>query len=179
MTMNNSTQKRWLTVTIIALLLANTLTLVLLWGRGNGKENHQDRNPKGQVFEYMTKELALDKNQQDAYAQLRNEHQAGMRAVRDSMHTVKDAFFGLLKDPAASDSLINYYSKKAGELEQRIDLVTYRHFQKVRGICTAVQQEKFDRIIREVLHRLAQPRQGPPGKDGQAPPIYPPPSENN
>lgn len=170
--------KRWLTIAIILLLAANAATLVLLWSRNGRQDAANNRPGGGQAFEYVVNELKLDKQQQDAYARLRDEHQAGQRALRDSIRLVKDAFFALLKDSAAPDSLIDSYSRKAADMEQRVELVTFRHFQKVRAICTPQQQQQFDKIIQDVLRRMARP--GPPqGRGGQHPPHDMPPPPGN
>jgi Spy/CpxP family protein refolding chaperone len=176
--MNNNSNKRWLAIAIALLLVANVVTLILLWSKsGKGKE---DNPPQGPVFEYVVKELQLDQQQQDAYAKLRTEHQQGQRMISDSMRKVKDAFFALLKDVNTPDSLVAMNARKAADMETQLELLTFKHFQKVRAICTPDQQQKFDKIIEEVLHRMARPRGGPPppGREGQGPEgMRPPPPE--
>lgn len=62
--------------------------------------------------------------------------------------------------PAVSDSMIHIYSRKAVDAEQRLDEFTF--FQKLRAICNAEQQKRFDEIIQDALRRMAPPRrQGP------------------
>ena len=119
--------------------------------------------PGGQVFEFLTHELRLDSSQQEAYKKLRDEHQAGQRELQDNIRDAKDALFSLLKQPDVPDSLVHVYSRKAVEADQQLDEFTFRHFQKLRAICNADQQKRFDEIIQDALHRMAAPRrQGPP-----------------
>jgi len=171
--MNNSTNNRWLTVITLLLLTANIVTLALLWSHKKGGNGPQPPQPGGgEVFEFITHELNLDSAQQVAYKKLREEHQAGQRPLQDSIRKAKDDFFELLKQANVTDSLIRGRNKKIGDLEQELNLRTYLHFQKLRAICTADQQKKFDSIIQEVLKRFAPPRrQGPPppGMEGERP----------
>ena len=162
--MNNFTNNRWLSVVTLLLLTANIVTLALLWtNKSKDKGEMKPLPPGGQVFEFLTHELKLDSAQQEAYKKLRDEHQAGQKEIQDSIRKAKDDFFGLLQQPNVSDSMINIFSRRAVEADQKLDEYTFRHFQKLRAICNAEQQKKFDNIIQDALHRMAPPkRQGPP-----------------
>lgn len=175
--MNNFKNNRWLTVATLLLLTANIITLVLLWSTKN-KDSRDDMRPApgGQVFEFLSKELKLDKQQLEAYKKLRDEHQQARRDIQDSIRRAKDEFFALLKNPDVSDSLINAYNRKAAEANQRLDEITFKHFQKLRAICNKTQQQTFDSIIQEALHRMAPPRrEGPPPPGMHDPERRPPP----
>ena len=159
--MNNFTNNRWVPVITLLLLTANIVTLALLWTNNKPAKEHPGQ-PPGQAFEFITRELKLDPAQQDAYAKLRDEHQAGVRPLQDSIRKAKDKFFALLQEENVSDTLVQEYSKRIGELEQQRDVITFRHFQKLRSICNKAQQEKFDSIIQEVLRKMGRPGR-PPG----------------
>lgn len=175
--MNNSTNNRWLSVVTLLLLTANIVTLALLWTNKN-KETGGDKFPppaqgRGEVFEFLTNELKLSSAQQEAYRKLRDEHQAGQKELQDNIRKAKDALFSLLKQPGVADSLVHMYSRKAVEADQQLDEFTFRHFQKLRAICNAEQQEKFDKIIQDALRRMVPPRrqEPPPGmRPGEGPP---------
>ena len=162
--MNNSTNNRWLSVITLLLLTANIVTLALLWmNKSSDKRDRQLPPPGGQVFEFLTHELNLDSVQQEAYKKLRDEHQAGVKPMQDSIRKAKDAFFALMQQANVSDSTLMAYSKKASDAVQQLDIFTFRHFQKLRAICNADQQKKFDNVIQDVLRRMGQQRrQGPP-----------------
>ena len=175
--MSNSTNNRWLSVVTLLLLTANIVTLALLWT--NKKNNSESDRPqpqqKGQVFEFITNELSLDSTEQQAYKKLREEHQAGIRPLQDSIRVAKDRFFDLLKEENVTETTMQVYSNKIGELEQQRDVFTFKHFQKLRAICNKEQQIKFDNIIQDVLRRMGGPKRppGPPPPkrgDGDRPP---------
>ena len=179
--MNNLTNNRWLPVITLLLITANIVTLALLWtNKSRDKREGQHPPPQGQVFEFLTHELKLDAAQQEAYKKLRDEHREGIRPMQDNIRKAKDSFFALLKQPNVPDSLIQLYSRKAVEADQQLDEFTFRHFQKLRAICNAGQQKRFDEIIQEALHRMAPPkRPGPPGREGEGPDDQRPPPPIN
>jgi periplasmic protein CpxP/Spy len=176
--MNNYKNKQWLSVATIILLLANIVTLALLWGnKATGKADGR-KESNGQVFEFLTKELQLNTQQQDAYQKLREQHRVSQRMIHDSIRKAKDIFYELIQQPAIADSAIHLYSKKATDLISEMDVLTFKHFQQVRALCTPVQQKKFDSIIKDVLRRMNAPRPGPPGKQGEGPGnMLPPPGD--
>jgi Spy/CpxP family protein refolding chaperone len=166
--MSNATNNRWLTIITLLLLTANIVTLALLWT--NKKPDRERFNPLppqqppgGQVFEFISHELKLDSAQQETYKKLREEHQSQVRPVQDSIGKAKDSFFDLLKQENVSDSLVESYSKKIGNLEQQRDVFNFRHFQKLRAICNKEQKNKFDSIIQQALQQMAPPRGSRPG----------------
>lgn len=157
--MSNNTNNRWLTMITLLLLTANVVTLALLWANkkpGREKRIHQPLPPQpgGQVFEFITRELRLDSAQQETYKKLRDEHRLQVRPLQDSIGRAKDKFFDLLKQEAVADNQVEDYSKKIGALEQQRDVVTFRHFQKLRAICSKEQKLKFDSIIQQALHQM-------------------------
>jgi len=172
--MKNFTNNPLLSIIILLLLTANIVSLVFLWTQKGGDKERREMPPPGgggQVFEFVSNELKLDSTQREAYRKLRDEHQAAQKPLQDSIRKAKDAFFSLLQQAAAPDSLIQAGSKRTRDAEQQLDMLTFRHFQKLRAICNADQQKKFDEIIQDVLRRMAPPRrQGPPpGREGEGP----------
>ena len=182
--MKNILNNRWLTLFTVLLLIANIVTLTMLWTHRSGEGRQEGKMPlplpPGQVFEFISHELKLDSVQQEAYRKLRDEQQGSQRSVQDSLKKMKDAFFALLQQPAVADSLSQTAARRIGELEQHMELVTFRHFQKVRALCNPEQKQKFDTIIQDVLKRMGPPknRMGPPpppGDEKDRPMRYPPP----
>ncbi|CAN5807090.1 hypothetical protein BH11BAC4_BH11BAC4_15000 [soil metagenome] len=168
--MNNSINKNWLSVITIILLVVNIATLAVLWtNKEAGNKELKGPNAPNAVFEFLTKELSLNKMQQESYKKLKDDHQVIQRQLKDSIRNAKDAFFSLISQPDIPDSLLLAYSKKANAFNLQMDIITFRHFQQLRAICDPGQQQKFDNIIQEVMRRMAGPRQGPPPNRGEEP----------
>jgi Spy/CpxP family protein refolding chaperone len=171
--MSNTTNNRWFTVIVLSLLTANMVTLALLWI--NKKPDREFFNPPpppqqgGQVFEFITHELKLDSVQQEAYKKLREEHQSQIRPLQDSIGKAKDSFFDLLKLENVTDSMVENYSKKIGNMEQQRDVFTFRHFQKLRAICNKEQRIKFDSVIQQALKQMAPGRKPGPAVGNDRP----------
>ncbi len=148
------------------LLLANAATLVFFWiGRPGGDI------PKGSPQEFLTKELNLNKQQQEQFDVLRREHRSKTEALREKVKAAKDELFELIKEPNATDSAKQLAARGVSMLTEEIDINTVNHFQKVRALCTPEQQQKFDGIIRQLTRMMANQRpgrpQGPPPGDGE------------
>lgn len=175
--MKNFTNNPLLSILILLLLTANIVTLTMLWmHKGDKREKFPPPAGGGQAFEYVAHELGMDSTQRMAYSKLRDEHQAGQRPLQDTIRKRKDELFALLSQQNVSDSTIAVYSKRASDAEQQLDLLTFRHFQKVRAICNADQQKKFDSIIQDVLRSMAPGRKGPPPGDRR---MGPPPGRDD
>lgn len=163
-------KNKWVGVITSVLLIANIVTLIMLWA-GNKPNTRPDKwmppPGGGPAFEFVVKELGMTEQQQEAYSRLRDEHQQQVRPLSDSLAASKKEYFALLKDSSISDSLLFKFSGKTVELQQQLELVHFRHFQKIRALCTSSQQQKFDNIIQEILRRFGGPR--PPHKNGPPP----------
>jgi Spy/CpxP family protein refolding chaperone len=166
--MKNISNNRWLTIISIILLVANAVTLTLLWS--NHSKHRRDENaavqpppPGGQAFEYITNELKLTQQQQDAYKVLREAHHAAQVVLQDSIRKSKDVFFDLLQMPSVNDTVLHNASKKGLEFQEQLEIMTFKHFQQVRALCTPEQQKRFDEIIKEVVLQMNAPRMRPPG----------------
>lgn len=161
--MKNFTNSRWPFIITLVLVTANIVTLTLLWTNNRPGGKHAMAPPLNEdVFEFLSRELKLDSAQKENYRELRDEHRAQVRPIRDSIRDAKDAFFELLKGNT-DDSVVSAANHRIGLLEERLNRVTYTHFSKLRKVCNPEQQVKFDQIIHDVLRQMApQRQQGPP-----------------
>ena len=161
--MSNFKNNSWFYLIAGLLITANIVTLTLLWLNRSGNDQHPQGPPHSNLFEYLTKELDLNKQQQEAYRNLRDEHQHGTRDLQDSIRKAKDALFILLQQDSVSEEAISAQSNRAAAFHAQLDNFTFHHFQKVRAICNPSQQKKFDEIIQEALRTQGPGMQGPPG----------------
>lgn len=181
--MNHTTKNKLLTGLVVLLLLANAATIIMFW---MGKAKHPPP-PKGSPQEFLVKELQLDTKQQQQLEVLVKEHRQSAEILRGKTREAKELFFDLLKQQNVTDSTKQKAAKAVSIVTEELDLLTFKHFLKVRSLCTAEQQQKFDEIIKEVTGMISQQRPpGGPGKDNgpQGPPPggpagdRPPPPQN-
>jgi hypothetical protein len=89
--------------------------------------------------------------------------------------------------------MVKQAADKASAVETQLDLLTFKHFQQIRNLCTPTQKAKFDTIIKTVVKMMGPSQQrpqgppprgmqqgerpnGPPQLDGEGPP---PPMDGN
>jgi Spy/CpxP family protein refolding chaperone len=185
--------KFWLAIVII-LLIVNSVVLVTIWLHKNPTENdHQNMEPK----DVLIKTLSLTQKQQDLFTVMRNKHHELTSKLNDENHILRDSLFDNIKKPIIDTLLINSLSKRISDNETLIEKATLYHFRQLRGILTAEQQSKFDKVIQDVLRMMGRPgpmdgqHKGdgppdrfPPGRDGRRdhhgppPDGMPPPDQN-
>ncbi len=161
----NTTKNKLLTWLVILLLIANVASIALFWiGKNKPPRPAQNGSPAA----FLTKELQLDSMQQQLFEVLRKEHHDSAEKIRAQIKDAKEAFFSLLKQATVVDSTKENLSKSISVLSEKLDLLTFNHFQKLRTICKPEQQEKFDDLILQVTHMISQQR--PRGPAGDRPP---------
>jgi protein CpxP len=157
-------QNKFLVILVGLLLLANLAILlffVVLKKDGN-KHDSSHKNPS----EFVQKELGFDQQQTEKFKQLREQHVDSIRPYFESMRKLKDSLYGLLQKPATSDSQLSSITTSIGEKQKQIEEITFRHFQRVRALCTPEQLPKFDTLLHKIINRGPGMRKGsPPGKN--------------
>jgi len=169
--MNNS---KFLKIVILLLLLVNISTLTFMWLHRPQKNDA--------VGDFFTKELQFTAKQKEQFEVLKQEHRSQNEALRAENKEKHDAYFELLKNPTIDSATVKRATAAILKIEEQKQLALFYHFQKVRAICNASQQQKFDEIINEAARMMApksrggegrpMPGDGPPpkGEDGPPPP---------
>lgn len=162
--MSTLNKTKILTGLVVLLVLANITSMLFLW---MGMRKNQ---PVGfrQPSEYIIQKLSLDEKQQKQYMALVSDHRSQTKKLRDELRNYKDSFFSLLSELHADDSIKKNALIKISSLNTQLDLITFDHFKEVRTICNPVQQEQFDKIIKEVIKMVnaGPPREDKPGRGG-------------
>ena len=185
-------RNKWWAIAILLLVVMNVATLTTLW-LIKDKRPGPPTDPKSGVVDFLVKELGFDSVQKQKLIVLRNEHQDKIKELRKHNRDAKDAFFALLQQADTPDSVIEKAAIASTVYDKETDILTFKHFQQIRNLCTAEQKKKFENVIEEVLRMISPPRPGkqqgpplprregdrpdgpPPGDDGHRGP--PPPQE--
>lgn len=165
-------KSKWLVAGIIALLLANIISLAVFWLAPRSREAGRPETPA--VF--LTRELTLDAQQQAAYQQLIKEHRAQSEIIRDHINQARKELFTRMREGQADSASIGAASEKIASWTKKMDSTTFSHFLKVRQLCRPDQQRKFDAVIEEVMQMIARPAP-PAGMDPNRGPHRPPPMD--
>jgi len=154
------------TIIVVALLCINSAMLIMMWKEKReappGAENSAD------VKTFLTKELEFTPKQVLQFDSLRNLHRMTMDSLNDKIRRLRDQLFSGLSEPNASAAIANDITRQIGDNMALIDKATYNHFKQLRALLDNGQQQKFDNIIKQVMHMMA--RQGPPPTRGEGPP---------
>jgi Spy/CpxP family protein refolding chaperone len=179
--MNYFDKPKILGILVIALLLLNFGTLAFMWlhkpppppprememMRENLPPDNKDgAGPGG----FLIHELGLNESQQKDFAKLRDEHQAGMKSVHETIKKNKDEFIKLM---GSSDSVkASQFADNIAAGQKQIEMITFDHFKKVRALCDESQKKKFDEIIVEAMKMMGapMPMNEIPPRDGDRPP---------
>ena len=178
--MSYSTKNKILIGVLLLLVLANVATITVFW-LGKGKPPLLRR---GSPTDYLVNELGFDAKQKETFLGLVQAHRTQAESLRQQVKTAKDNFFKLLQQTAVTDSGEMAAAKNISHASEQLDLITFDHFKKVRALCNADQQKKFDNIIQEVMRMVGGPGQGaasmheprrpqgppPDGREGEPPP---------
>jgi periplasmic protein CpxP/Spy len=139
-----------LSVAVVLLLLVNIAMVIFIV---KGKNSDPKRQGKGNAVEMMEKELNMTGQQKNDVKKLRDEHFAKIRPLFDSVRAAKSAFFGLIKDPDVSDSILSIYGKRITETQAAVDKLTFAHFRSVRALLNPDQQVKYDDFVQKMMQR--------------------------
>lgn len=166
----------WAAIGVLLLLNIGLLVWITFFSNGNLAQ------PKRLFLEA---ELKFDEKQTEVYRKLRHEHAQQMRSLRESVRAMKEAYYADLKETISDDSL----KARANRIESKMveaDVITFRHFQEVRQMCTPAQQKHFDEVVIDLIRSIERPgpprggpHQGGPPPMGDRPPMedMPPPPE--
>lgn len=165
--MNPASKNKLLVGLVIVLLIANAITLAMFWV---GKSKPAP-TPKGGPKDFLVKELQFDTKQKEQLEVLVKDHREAADQLREKTKQAKEQFFHLLQETNVTDSLKQSAATSVSEFTEELDILTLNHFQKIRALCTPSQQQKFDKIINEVVRMMGQPRPPMgPGGDHKGPP---------
>lgn len=165
--MNSGTKNKLLMWLVVLLLVANAATITMFW-LGRTKPLQPMR---GTPQNFLIESLKLDSKQQEQLEVLVKEHRQAAEQLRMKTKEGKEALFDLLKQQGVTDSIKVSKAKAISVITEELDLLTLNHFQKVRALCNADQQKKFDEIINDVVRMMGQPRPPMgPGRNNEGPP---------
>lgn len=131
-----------------ALLLLFVLNVVSLGLLLRLNRPHDRPNRPSAAAEFLMHELKFSPVQRDYYQQLIKQHRSKIRAIEAQRAELRHALFaGIAQTDTAALAGLR-------QLEGETEWVTFQHFQAVRRLSDAGQQQRFDQIIQEVLRKM-------------------------
>ena len=108
----------------------------------------------------MKKEIGFNDEQTTQFRQLLEQNRDSMKKYSEQVKLAKTALYKLLQDPKASDSAVTAAGNQLAQQQEAMELVMFRHFQRVRKLCTDSQVVKFDTMVTRMSNRAPWSRRG-------------------
>src|SRR6185295_19611620 len=108
---------------IIVLVVANVSTLTFMWLH-HPPHRFPPPPPDHQhnAVQFLSEQLNLTAEQSEQLKKLSDEHQHQVHSLLDSIHHKKDAFFDLLGNAQATDSLVQLKANEAALIQAQLDV---------------------------------------------------------
>lgn len=151
--MKTITKNKWFLLLLGFLFIANIALLLsfFVFGERSDADKNSRSNQSGQG--YLSRELALTKEQDVAFNKMKEEHFKTMKPLWSDIRKTKDSFFRQMSNPAMDDSAIADYTERIAQKNKLADELMFRHFRELRKLCTPEQQQKFDTIIPQMFSK--------------------------
>ncbi|HWC52851.1 MAG TPA: Spy/CpxP family protein refolding chaperone [Chitinophagaceae bacterium] len=119
-----------------------------------GKKDDRKSSERGKSFsDYFEKQLGFTPEQSAQFHQLRDKHFENIRPILKEVRKAKDSLFSIMRLPEIPDSLLENAAENLAQKEKAQELQSFRHFRKVRDLCTEEQKPKFDTLISKIINR--------------------------
>lgn len=153
---------------VVILLLSNVgLLLYFLMLK---KPEHKPGGPgRGDfsIVDYMKKEVGFNEDQTKQFQQLHELNRDSLKLIGDSIRASKNKLYTFLQQAPPNDSSVQAAAATLSHYQQKMELNMFRHFQRVRAICTPEQQVKLDTLVNRMNNRPAFYRRGGPRTEGE------------
>ncbi len=148
---------------IIAILFLANVALLYFFFKGKEEVKPPSREHRG-ISGQLKNDVGFSDEQMKAYDLRREQHMNEMKGLFETMRQTKEQFFNTVKNPGATDSLVQSNASAIAGQQKAIDLRTHAYFSDLRKICTAEQLPKFDSLYQQVIKRMiSMGRRPPPG----------------
>lgn len=144
------TRYRWMIFIVLVLLVSNVFLAFLLLKTNKpaetAKKDGADRIPQ------WYSEVGLDEKQIDTFKVRREEYFKEARPLWQEIRQLKDSLYHSMEKPETDSSVIELV-ELINQKNVIADLRLYRHFSRLRTMCTPEQQVRFDTIVPKMVNK--------------------------
>jgi protein CpxP len=141
---------KFLTIVVVGLVISNIALIIFMICNKPAHPKHL--GPRNIIIE----KLGFDETQVKAYDKLIEWHQDEItKTEKDAMHLKNQLYSTLALDSQSkvTDSLIN----ELGKAQLKVEQIHYKHFEDIRQLCNANQQQAFKNMTKEIAALFAHP----------------------
>lgn len=108
----------------------------------------------------IAQKLDFSPDQLEKYEIIIKEHRSSIKEIESKIRTSKNNLYSLLKsnETDQKEDIIN----NLGELQKEIEIAHFKHFEKLKALCTEEQMSDFNHLTEELGKLFAPPH--PPKK---------------
>jgi protein CpxP len=155
-----------LVILVVVLVILNLGLVTFMW-----YSQRPDNGPGGpDTAKFLIKELGFDKAQEQQYITLQHRLSDSLSPIRENERHLHDRFFEMMHAASPDSALVASTVDSMGHIRVQIEYLTFNHFRQVRALCNAEQQQKFDKIISDMMRRMGPRPPGPHHGHGDGPP---------
>lgn len=146
------TQNKILIRVIIVLVVFNLIFIALILREDFRPRSHQSPkiNGKGDISALLKRELNLDENQTRQIRDLRLAFFEKERILASAIRSERDSMNELMFSNNTNDLQIKSLAKRIADNDNQMELLRYEQALKLKSICTPVQLEKFNGLVKEI-----------------------------
>ena len=163
-----NTFRNWL---LVVLVVSNLLTVSIIWMQ-TAKTNEPQQNEPGprssESVNLLKRVLDLDEAQAKRVESTLASGREQSKQYDDRLAELKRRLAEELFKDNPDTSVAHATAKEIGELQAKVEMIRYSHFQELLGICTPGQREKLKPIVIQVFGR--RPPQEESGETKPPPP---------
>ncbi len=147
----------FLKLTLIGLLLLNLSTLSFIFFKYNKFDENRKGNKPDQL---IINKLAFNTEQENSYKKLIQKHSQQINIIQETILNYKNNLYTKLKNNSNSKNQIDSLISKINEQQKIIELINYKHFFDIKGICSQKQIPAYNELVNELSEIFSnQPRQ--------------------
>jgi periplasmic protein CpxP/Spy len=128
----------------------------------------KEGNPPPHRDKLIVEALQFDDNQRTEFDRLKRQHRNQINELDDKFKQSLENYFLLLRLDTETQLKKDSIENVLTSLEQERVRVTYAHFQDLKNLCRADQQEKFNAFIPQLIEFIVKSgpkRDGPPRRN--------------
>jgi periplasmic protein CpxP/Spy len=160
-------KENFLVGAVIILFVLNLMTIAFLLF---GMPGHHLPPPQGEFDkhgpdkhdEIIFNKLKLDDAQKKQFDDLKTEHRKQVESIQETSRKLHDDFFGILKSDPIDTNKANMIVQQIADNQKELDKVTFRHFEKLKGILKPEQKDLFPKFLDEISRPPKERMEGPP-----------------
>jgi len=149
--------KRFLWIIILALLILNLASLATIWVREWDDKSSRAREsiPPIARDHFLKRQLNFSAEQQTKFDTLFSKHRNQLELKADEIRSLREELMNLMRSQeftSESEAIV----RRIGERQSELEILNYNHFKEVMAICNDEQKQ----IFIETLKRAVGPHRG-------------------